>query len=279
MSLVGKIFVGVITTACIVIFALALMVLAKHEDWLQVTVGHQAKIKLIQADIDELTKINEELRVRLAQDKTDHAKAIASLGVAEKDVAAANTPLLVDCRKKESELQTTIEQMTAANVSISENRNMISVLSGDLVASQVLRGAYLRDLEMATGKKYEQESIIQSRQADSMERLEMFDKIKTVLAKHELKPDPALYPHMPRYIVTGIIEKLQAGPGRLLSISIGASDGLKVGHMLEVYRGEKYLGRIEVLTMEPNRAVCEVLPRYRRGTFQEGDMVTSKLIE
>ena len=219
------------------------------------------------------------MSARLAQDKTAHAKAIASLGTAEKKASDVNTPLVADNQKKETDLQKGIEQMTAANASINESRSVISILSTDLAASQLLRGAYLRDLEMAIGKKYEQESIIQSRQADSLERLEMFDKIKTVLAKHELKPDPALYPHMPRYIVTGIIEEMQAAPGKLLSISIGSSDGLKIGHLLEVYRGEKYLGRVQVLTTESNRAVCEVLPRYRRGTFQEGDLVTSKLTE
>lgn len=279
MSLVGKIFVGVITTTCIVIFALALMVLAKHEDWRQVALGHQETIKSLQKDITELVSTNDDLRARLAAEKTANSKAIAALSTAEKKVSDINTPLVADNQKKEIDLQKIIEQMTANNASINESRNVISILSTDLALAHLLRGAYLRDLEMATGKKYEQDSIIQARQADSLERLEMFDKIKTVLAKHSLKPDPALYPQMPRYIVTGIIEKLQKDAGRLLSISIGASDGLNVGHMLEVYRGEKYLGRIQVLTTEPNRAVCEVLPRYRRGTFQVGDRVTSKLVQ
>ena len=38
-------------------------------------------------------------------------------------------------------------------------------------------------------------------------------------------------------------------------ISLGTDDGLREGHMLEVFRGNKYLGRMQVLEVHPHRAV------------------------
>ena len=59
-------------------------------------------------------------------------------------------------------------------------------------------------------------------------------------------------------------------------ISIGSDDGLSEHNKLDVRRGDSYLGKIEVVTVEPNRAVCKVLPEYRLGVMMEGDDVYSQ---
>ncbi len=51
--------------------------------------------------------------------------------------------------------------------------------------------------------------------------------------------------------------------------------------MLEVFRlkgdASKYLGRIEVLNTEPNRAVGKVIPEFRKARFQVSDRVATRL--
>ena len=59
---------------------------------------------------------------------------------------------------------------------------------------------------------------------------------------------------------------------------IGADDGLRKGHKLEVMRtGGGYVGRIEVTDTTPDRAVCRVVPEMLRSPMQRGDRVFDRL--
>ena len=62
----------------------------------------------------------------------------------------------------------------------------------------------------------------------------------------------------------------------LVEISIGADDGLKVGHALDVYRGNQYLGRIVIKKTSPDRAVGQIIKELQRGQIKRGDRVTTK---
>ena len=64
---------------------------------------------------------------------------------------------------------------------------------------------------------------------------------------------------------------------QLIEITVGADDGLKPGHTIEVFRGERYLGRAEILRTEPDRAVGRVIRRFQLGPIQEGDDVATRL--
>jgi len=53
--------------------------------------------------------------------------------------------------------------------------------------------------------------------------------------------------------------------------------GLREGHKLEVFRGNAYLGRVVIRRTEPDRAVAEIDPAYRKGSIRKGDRVATKL--
>jgi len=70
---------------------------------------------------------------------------------------------------------------------------------------------------------------------------------------------------------------LAVGAKDLIEISIGADDGLKEGHALEVYRGNTYLGRITIIKTSPDRAVGQIVKELQRGQIKQGDNVSTKL--
>jgi hypothetical protein len=67
----------------------------------------------------------------------------------------------------------------------------------------------------------------------------------------------------------------------LIEITVGADEGLLQGHQLDVFRmndsGPTYLGKVEVVTTEPHKAVCKILPEFQKGTIQKGDNVTNRI--
>ena len=53
--------------------------------------------------------------------------------------------------------------------------------------------------------------------------------------------------------------------------------GWSSGHTLEVYRGGRYLGRIEVFQTAPDKSVAKVLPQFRKGPIEKNDVVATRL--
>jgi hypothetical protein len=64
---------------------------------------------------------------------------------------------------------------------------------------------------------------------------------------------------------------------QLVEISIGYDDGVRVGHNVEVFRGDRYLGRINIEKVDPDVAVGVVIPEFQIGQIQEQDDVSTKL--
>jgi hypothetical protein len=78
--------------------------------------------------------------------------------------------------------------------------------------------------------------------------------------------------------VDGVVSRIQRSGGtQLVEVTIGADDGLKSGDTLEVFRGSKYLGRLNIMQTSPDKSVGQVNRRFQQGQIQEGDRVATRL--
>jgi len=66
-------------------------------------------------------------------------------------------------------------------------------------------------------------------------------------------------------------------PRKLVEVSIGYDDGLRDGHLLDVTRRDRFVGKLRVRRTEPDRAVAEILADYSEGIIQEGDRVDTAI--
>lgn len=96
--------------------------------------------------------------------------------------------------------------------------------------------------------------------------------MKMVLDRNGLTAD-SLVAHIPPK-VEGVV--LEVGDKDMVMISIGADDGLKIGHALDVYSGSQYKGRIVIKKTSPDRAVGQVQKELQKGQIKGGDRVTTK---
>ncbi|MDF1743382.1 MAG: hypothetical protein P1V19_06775, partial [Gimesia sp.] len=72
---------------------------------------------------------------------------------------------------------------------------------------------------------------------------------------------------------------------KFVEVSLGSDDGLSKGHQLFVYRfgtkengnRPKYLGKIELVYVDPDKAVGTVIDAAKNGVIEKGDHVNSKL--
>ena len=47
--------------------------------------------------------------------------------------------------------------------------------------------------------------------------------------------------------------------------------------VVEIFRGDRYLGRAEIMRADPDRAVGRILREFQQGQIQENDDVATKL--
>lgn len=132
-----------------------------------------------------------------------------------------------------------------------------------------------------------------------MKRVEKSERLKAFLELLGREP-PVLQPD-----VEGVV--LEVGAHGVVEVSLGSDDGLHKGQWLEVYRPQTmamdyyfrimvldthraddfividreidYAGRIEVLEIQPDRAVCRILAEFLQRPVQKGDRVAIKLPE
>jgi hypothetical protein len=60
-------------------------------------------------------------------------------------------------------------------------------------------------------------------------------------------------------------------------ISLGTDDGLREGHTLEIFRGNRYLGRMDVLEAHAHRAVGKLEKEMQQDVIRKGDQVQTRL--
>ena len=78
--------------------------------------------------------------------------------------------------------------------------------------------------------------------------------------------------------VDGVVSQVRrVAGGQLVEVTIGADDGLKDGNTLEVFRGSRYLGRLEIVETSPDKSVGRVDRRFQQGQIQEGDRVATRI--
>jgi hypothetical protein len=80
--------------------------------------------------------------------------------------------------------------------------------------------------------------------------------------------------------VTGEVLRIDQS-NRKVEISIGSDDGVVVGHELNLYRVKprpEYLGKIQILSVDPDQAVGRVIGNTVQGKkIKEGDIVSSTI--
>ena len=81
--------------------------------------------------------------------------------------------------------------------------------------------------------------------------------------------------------VSGEVTKIDP-TNKLFEISIGADDGLVIGHELYLYRTKpraEYLGKGQIVRVDPDQAVVRVMGSTVQGKkIKEGDIVSSSII-
>lgn len=82
-----------------------------------------------------------------------------------------------------------------------------------------------------------------------------------------------------------VVSPNNSSSGRILSvdqdtefviINMGSKDGITVGKMLSVYRGNEYLGDIQVTRVQPEMSAADLIPPFSSQRVRKNDQVTNQ---
>ncbi|MFK8113098.1 MAG: hypothetical protein AB8B91_12900 [Rubripirellula sp.] len=281
MTLLGKSFSAIILILSAVFMVLALAVNASHRNWRDVVLtgvngqpGYKAQIESMSRQADSLRDAAVRTRSALDREQASRRTALAALQTQldqlrtdlqasesrTQQLKSQNNELTQTDRSRAQELS----RQTAENIKL-RTQIRTEQQDRDKLFTQTLE---LTD-EMNTLRGFKLQ--LQERNKQLMAKVTRFEEV--VAAKGINVADPLDGSPPDR---NGNILQIDR-PGQMVLVSIGSDEGLRVGHFLEVTRGKRYIGKLKVLTIEPNRAVGEILPDYSEGILKEGDRVDTTL--
>jgi hypothetical protein len=276
MNWLGKVFVVVILIMSLVFMGLALAVYATHKNWQQVSVDLKKKLTDAQS---ENAKLQTEHNRRV--EDLEREKTIAEQQVAKLD--SERVALTDRYAQAQTELEGLRQNQRDHIAAVASTQKINEGLAGEVTELRGRIRTTLQDRDSLFKKALDATEELHKAASEYNTTLERNKQLtKQVAGKdvvmREKGIDPNTDPNSVVPIVEGVVSKIErkAG-GQLVEITIGADDGLKTGNTLEVSRGAKYLGRVEIIQTSPDKAVGRVDRTFQQGQIQEGDRVATRI--
>lgn len=277
MTLIGKAFTAVILILSVIFMALALAVNASHRNWRDVAITGVDGAPGLKQQIESTTRINNQLRqtTETTQAALDRERAARRTAL-----AALQTQLdqlqsdLQDSEASVQKLTAEVNVLTDIDLSRAQELERLTAENSKLRAS-VRKEQQDRDMlftqtleltdQMNKLRGFKQQ--LEERNQQLMAQVTRFEEVVTSKGIDINAPLDGAPPER-----NGIVLEVDR-PRKLILVSIGADEGLRQGHRLEVTRGGRYVGKLEIQKTTPDRSVARILVDYSEGILQEGDRV------
>ncbi|MDF1747021.1 hypothetical protein [Gimesia sp.] len=290
MSFVGKVLVVVQVVLSICFMGFAGAVFTAQNNW------RNESLKL-KDNVASLQKSMNELESEFSNEKTEMTKELNKAQSEAETAKAENEGLRAQVKTKQTELDT-VKAERDTSVAQAETtgeeamfrrqesgrQRVVNKTLHDTVNE--LRGK-IKSLEDTIFTQSIREKNLVTKHAKVVDELNYLNKIVTNLGVDP--KDPAIAGmQSPPPAVEGLIintKKDRRNGTRFVEVSLGSDDGLSKGHQLFVYRfgneangnRPKYLGKIELVYVDPDKAVGTVIDAAKNGVIEKGDHVNSKL--
>lgn len=281
MTTVGKILVVFIMGFSLVLGAISTMVFTTSKNWKDATQAERKKVGDLTAQLRDANARTEaaqkdldaqkaafDAQAKLLNDKiasieAQNVLAQNQITTARSQVAEAQQSAKVALEEAEARRNETL-QLREQKAAVEKQGNEFKLHTADL-------NDKIRELERAL-------ETATNNNSDLRERVAKFSSLlRSVGLSDDISQIKGLESPPP---VVGQVKRVDA-TNRKLEASIGSNDGLVPGHELYLFRTSprpEYIGKAEVLSVDPNQAVMQVIGNtYQGKKIQEGDIVSSTI--
>ncbi len=278
MNLVGKIFIVLIFVMSLVFMAFAVSVYSTSNNWREAALAQKKVLDETKKELQQLTEkktaLEKSCKEQLAQKNNEVTALITARDTLQQELDTTRTTL----NGLQTDIVSAIAAVRATHDEMQASRAELVSLREEFRKTQQDWNSLFTEFVKKTDQAQDLGMKLSNLETVSQELVKQYNDAKAVLGQFGLKPIPDLYMGIPPFQVAGMITEVR--PTGLVEISLGEDAGLMKGHQLDVYRKtdgrDVYLGVVEVVLTEPNKAACKILPEYRKGSIQETDIVTSE---
>jgi len=284
MNIIGKIFVFAVFVMSLVLMSFAIALYSTHTNWKdEITrtadqvqankpLGYKAQLEQAKKERETLTQQIDLLTRQVAESEAERDQVVAKIQTAleQKDKELQDLRKSKDVRederhKAQAELVTARAELDKAAKAVDDLRAEVREMHAK-VDGQVDRATKL------ASELHEKESFLEI----ANERKAQLEK-QVANARLLLKQYGLAIESLPRDHVPAIDGVVSAVADDSVEVTLGGDDGVQMGHFLEVWRDDQYLGRVVVISVKSDRAVGRIVPEFRRGVIQPGDRVATRL--
>ncbi len=272
MNLIGKIFVVLILLMSVVFASFAIAVYGTHQNWKKAAKEADEKRKAAMQQVAQAEEEKTNLTKQIEAEQLAKREALQKLETQrdelakERDEAAKQRDVLV-AKDKES-----VAALDVAQQNLAKLTKEVDVLRGEIRTAEADRDKHFDKVVELTDRIHQSEGELRRLDERNLQLASQVAAGKRVMDAHGLTKDTPVDNIPPA--VRGKI--LAINRDNLVEVSLGEDDGLRPGHTLEVFRGSKYLGRVEVLQASPDRSVGKILPGFKKGVIQKDDDVATR---
>lgn len=273
MTLVGKIFTVLIFFMSCVFMTFSVVVYATHTNWRTEAQDTQKQLTAKEQNVEQLKAERVRLQDLLAVEQAARQSAIAAARSAEllkSDELRTQKAQLNELNAAHGKLQ---EQNRIAALQLKDATDKVVQLEADIKRAREDRDELYKLAVTLTDDVNGLSSDRRALEERNKQLVGTLAQYTAVMRMHDIKPTDN--PHRQAPSVDGVV--VRVGDQDLIEISIGSDDGLKEGHTLEVFREDRYLGRVVVRRTTPNHSVVYILPEFKKGLIKKGDRVATKL--
>lgn len=288
MNLVGKIFTVLIFVMSVVLMTLVMMLYATHTNWRLLVenpesnatpehpAGYKYRLQNAEKQKEDLNSLLNEYQRNLERETIEKEQVRAKLETEKEELTRNLTAREQDLAAKTQSERDAVAQLKAVTASLNALKDENEKLRNDVKTIQQDRDAQFDQMVKRTEELHAKVNELDQLNRRNKDLISESANAMQLLRMLGYTNNPAYYLETANPPATLNAIVLSASQD-LVVISCGADDGLRVGHTLEVTRGNTYVGSIEVREVTPDRAICKINKEKQQNSFQVKDRVIPKL--
>jgi hypothetical protein len=276
MSFIGKVLIVVVLIMSLVFMGLSMAVYATHKNWK--VASEDLNKKLSEAKVENSRLVTEHNRrvEELDREKTAALQQVAKVETERAALADRNNQIQAELDGLKQNQREHIAAV-ASTQKINENlAGEVTDLRGRIRNEQKTRDSLFKQALDATEELHQSAGEYNKARERTEQLTKQVAGMTSVMREQGL--NPATDPGSVVPTVEGKVTRIERKAGaQLVEVTIGSDDGVKTGNTLEVSRGGKYLGRVDIIETSPDKSVARVDRRFQQGQIQEGDRVATRI--
>ncbi len=271
MNPIGKILTLLIFLMSCFFLAVSLMVGASHRNWKGEAVANEAKAQAAQRQLNDAKNSTGIQKQIIEREKVARAQQIAVLNSQvkqlENQLEERNELLREEIETSQSRLDRMREAVakvtqldTQLNSEKQRNKDLV-----DNIASQ------FEQVQKLTQETFDQQNQIASLTQMTSDLRADLSKRQKVMASLGVDEN-----FLTRDIVPRVQGRVVGIKGNYFVVDLGSDDGIRLRHEMDIYRGDRYIGRGQATRIEADFTTFKTQRGLMKDIVREGDSVTSE---